>query len=119
MIDRSHADYKKNTLPTNSPPTESFIDNVEVQETEVLKLLKNVKPHKGSGSDGISTRFLRDNAPAPTLLYKNSLKQGIVPQEWLRASVIHVYKGGKKDRSSVENYRPTRLLQFAAKSWST
>ena len=84
-----------------------------------MKLLKSVKPHKATGPDGVSARFLKEFsveiAPALTLLYRNSLKQEALPQEWLHASIVPVYKGGNKDRSSVENYRPVSLTSICCK----
>ena len=108
----------KDTPPINSPPAESVIDDIDVQQNGVLKLLKSVKPHKATGPDGVSARFLKEFsveiAPALTLLYRNSLKHEVLPQEWLHASIVPVYKGGK-DRSSAENYGPVSLTLICCK----
>ena len=70
-------------------------------------------------SDGISGRFLKEVAdeiaPALTLLFNASLKQGIVPKDWKRAMINPIYKAGKKDRSNPENYRPTSLTCITCK----
>ena len=81
-------------------------------------MLKSVKPHKATGPGGVSARFLKEFsveiAPALTLLYRNSLKHEVLPQEWLHASIVPVYKGGK-DRSSAENYGPVSLTLICCK----
>ena len=59
--------------------------------------------------------FSVEYAPALTLLYRNSLKQEALPQDWLHASIDPVYKGGNKDRSSAENYRPVSLTSICCK----
>ena len=80
--DTKRVDISKPTKDTpliNSPPAESVIDDIDIQQNGVLKLLKSVKPHKATGPEGVSARFLKEFsvqiAPALTLLYRNSLKQ--------------------------------------------
>ena len=57
----------KDTPPINSPPAESVIDDIDIQPNgvqkflEYKKLFKSVKPHKATGPDGVSARFLRRN----------------------------------------------------------
>ena len=36
-----------------------------------------------------------------------SLKEGRIPQDWIRANIVLIYKGGKKQEPT--NYRPVSL----------
>ena len=109
----------KDTPPVNSLPAEIFKDDVDAQQNGVLKLLKSVKSHKATGPDGISARFLKEFndkiTSAFTHLYRNSLKQGTLPKDWLHATIVSVYKGGNKDRSAAENYQPISLTSIGCK----
>ena len=58
--------------------------------------------------------FAVEIAPCLTLLYQASLNQGIIPDDWKRASVVPVYK--KRDRSLPENYRPISLTSVVCKT---
>ena len=43
------------------------------------------------------------------LLFTASLHQGQVPTDWKQAIITPLYKGGNKNRSKPENYRPVSL----------
>lgn len=106
--------------PINAPKSVESIDNIDIEVNGVSKLLKNLQTHKATGPDCIPARFLNEFsneiAPALTLLYRNSLSQGTVPSEWLHAFIVPVYKGGNKERSSPENYRPISLTSICCKT---
>jgi hypothetical protein len=93
------------------------LDNINITEEGVLNQLLNLKPNKASGPDGISPRFLQmvahEITPALTLLYRASLKSGIVPQDWKLAHVTPVFKKG--ERYCAENYRPISLTSIPCK----
>ena len=76
-----------------------------------LKLLKLLKPHKAPGPDGIKPLILRECAeelaPALAAIFRSSLKNGVVPNDWREANVAPIYKKGEKYRAV--NYRPVSL----------
>jgi hypothetical protein len=76
--------------------------------TGVLKLLLNLNPHKDTGPDQLSTRFLKEMAtsitPSLTLIFQTSLERGKVPDDWKTAHVTPIFKKG--DKSKPSNYRP-------------
>ena len=57
--------------------------NIQVGRNGVMKLLRGLKPHKATGPDEISSRFLKEMSspitPALTLIYQASLEQGQIP----------------------------------------
>ena len=99
------------------PSPYSDMPDIEVTRVGVTKLLKNLKPHKSTGPDGISAKVLKETAdqisPAVTLLFQASLRQGRIPCAWKKALVVPIYKKGCK--SSPENYRPISLTAILCK----
>ena len=83
----------------------------------MLKLLKDLKPHKASGPDGIPTRILilaaDQLAPVLTAIFQSSLDVGALPTEWKDALISPIYKKG--DRCSAANYRPVSLTCVVCK----
>ena len=77
----------------------------------VLKLFENLKIHKAPGPDRITPRVLQMLAPviAPTLtcIFNKSYQTGQVPDDWLKANVVPVFKKGNK--TDPVNYRPISL----------
>ena len=82
-----------------------------------MKLLQGLKPHKATGPDEISSRFLKEMAspitPALTLIYQASLEQGQIPDELKSANVAPIFKKGYKSKHS--NYRPVSLTSICFK----
>ena len=93
--------------------------NIVITIPGVQKLLKNLKPNKASGPDNIPSKFLRETAaelaPALTSLFKASLHQSKIPNDWRHARVSPLYKSGKSDRSKPANYRPISLTSISCK----
>ena len=83
----------------------------------MVKLLKNVKPHKAAEHDDIYLMLLKEAAdeiaPAITLLFQASLNQGNTPSTWRKALVVPIYKKGSK--SDASNYRPIYLTSARCK----
>ena len=46
-------------------------------------------------------------------LFRTSLDEGVLPQEWKEAKVTPIFKKGS--RNNVENYRPTSLTSVCCK----
>ena len=75
---------------------------IRVHPNGVRKLLKNLKPHKATGPDDISQRFLKEIAepltPVLTLIFSASLNQGKAPDDWKEANVSPIFKKGDKSQ---------------------
>ena len=96
---------------------EIYLDHIDVTETEVADLIKNVDPNKAIGSDGISPKLLKEAGtsivPSLMKLIQLSLQQSKVPNQWKKANVIPVHK--KDSKNHLNNYRPISLLPAASK----
>ena len=90
---------------------------ITVHPNGVRKLPRNLKPHKATGPDDISQRFLKEMAepltPILTLIFSASLKQGKTPDDWKEANVSLIFKKG--DKSQPANYRPVSLTSVCSK----
>ena len=91
--------------------------DITVTEKGVLKLLNGLNPHKASGPDEISTRFLKTTAtakaPILTVIFQSSIDQGKVPDDWKSANVTPLFKKG--DKAKASNYRPVSLTSVCCK----
>ena len=88
-----------------------------VTEMEVHKLINKLEPKKSSGYDNINNVLLKElkeivSKPL-TIIFNNSLVEGIFPDKMKKAKVIPLHKG--KSRDETTNYRPISLLLTISK----
>ena len=100
-------------MPTMGTSTTNTAPPLNIQVNGVKELLISQNPHKASGPDQISPRFLKEMdssiAPALTLVYQVSYEQGQIPNDWKRAFVTPLLKTG------AANYRPVSLTSCCCK----
>ena len=109
-----HGDIPKPTKRNlKSPP----LEDIKITEEIVLKKLNKLDITKSQGPDEIGPRILkelsREIVKPLTILYKNLLKQGKVPDEWKRGIITAIYKKG--DKKDPGNYRPISLTCIICK----
>ena len=89
----------------------------EVDEDYLYKELISIEPHKSSGIDGLSGRFLKDGAKilvSPICQICNIyIKLSVFPRECKIAKLIPLYKKGSQ--TDPKNYRPISLLPIVSK----
>ena len=104
-------------IPDKGPSPFSSMDNTIINPNGKKKLLKDLRPFKSAGPDGIPTFILRAAAeelsPILSLIYQRSLDDGCVPADWREALIVPLYKKGLKHLPS--NYRPVSLTSVACK----
>ena len=73
--------------------------------------IKKMKDQTSTGVDGISPKLLKEiveQISTPIVnVFKFSLEEGIVPEEWKEANFTKLFKKGSRDKP--ENYRPVSL----------
>ena len=108
-----------NHTPNLGPSEHPTMPNIVITTSGVRDLLQKQKPNKASGPDNIPAKFLKETAeelaPALTSLFKASLYQSKIPDDWRHARVSPLYKTGKSDRSKPANYRPISLTSISCK----
>ncbi len=104
-------------IPKMKSPRAATMPDVTITSKGVQKLLENLKPSKAAGPDQIPARLLKTFAAplAPVLaqLFQQSLREGVVPDDWRVANVAPIFKKG--DRSQAANYRPVSLTSIIGK----
>ena len=90
---------------------------VDINYRGVVGLLENIKVQKSCGPDGISGTILKNCAKVVemflTLIFRQSLDTGDIPQDWRQALVHPIFKGGNP--KLPQNYRPISLTCICCK----
>ena len=93
-------------------------DAMEVSVEDVRKAVKKLKKGKSPGIDGITSEMLKCGGEALlewlTRVCRVCVSGECVPNDWVRAIVVPLYKG-KGDRNECKNYRGISLLSIAGK----
>ena len=93
------------------------MDDIEVSEKGVLKLLQNLRQNKATGPDSIPAYILKIGAkelsPILTKIFQWSLDAGQVPSYWKDAMMVPIFKKG--DKHQPANYRPISLTSITCK----
>jgi len=90
---------------------------IEVDTGGIAKLFSEIDPYKAMGPDEIPPQLLKELsseiAPCPSLVFRGSLKQGILPSDWKTALVTALFKKGS--RNDQCNYHPISLNSVCCK----
>ena len=77
----------------------------------ILEKLQALNPSKSQGPDGWHPYFLKELSEELSILlsilFQKSLKERVVPADWLRACITAIHKKGAKD--ILSNYRPVSI----------
>ena len=110
-------DDTKTSIPDHGPSQYPSMEDITVSCKGMVKLLRNLKPHKAAGPDDIPVMLPKEAAdeiaPAITLLFQASLNQGNTPSTWRKALVVPIFMKGSK--SDASNYRPISLTSVFCK----
>ena len=91
--------------------------DITVSLNGVLKLLKDLNPHRAAGPDQLKPIVLQRLgdviAPVLQVIYQKSLDTGRVPYDWNTAYVCPLFKKG--DTSLASNYRLISLTSILCK----
>ena len=87
-----------NNVPDMGHSMFQSMEPIIISTPGVIKLIKNLKPHKASGPDNIPTRLLimvaEEIAPMLTTIFQTSLDTETVPSDWREALITPLYKKG-------------------------
>ena len=94
-----------------------YLSDIVVDDDIVLKKLNKLRHDKAPGPDNIQPRFLKEIGDLIchplAVIFRRSLEEGIVPDDWRFANVSPIYKKGS--RSQVSNYCPVSLTSQVCK----
>lgn len=110
---------ENNDIP--DPPSYNFnekLSDFSITEDKVKKLLKELHPGKAAGPDGMHPMLLSKAAEVLaiplTILFRTSLREGKIPDDWRSAKVCPIFKKGSK--LAANNYRPVSLTSIVCKT---
>ena len=93
------------------------LEDIEFDESTILKLLEQINISKAAGPDGLHARVLKECresfAVALNILFRLFLDEGCLPYQWKMADVKPLFKKGKKHQRA--NYRPVSLTSICCK----
>ena len=97
--------------------TDDSLSFLQCSVDEVTKLLKELKPRKSPGPDGIHPLILKNCADTLAIsickIYNMSFSLGKIPDCWKQADIIPLHKKGAKN--NCKNYRPVSLTSILCK----
>ena len=83
-------------------PFESSLNSVDITKEKVQKLLSNLDANKSTGADGMNPRVLKELskqlAEPMTEIFKKTLEEGNLPEQWKSANVTPLFKKGDKSK---------------------
>ena len=92
-----------------------------IDNTDTLRIIKNMKTSRSRGHDGISSELLKlitgDISKCITLIINQSLHSGIFPDKLKIAKVTPIHKKG--DIQLITNFRPISVLPVISKIFET
>ena len=91
--------------------------NITFSLNGIVKLMENLNINKSNGPDQIPIRILKDHrhkiAPLLQFIFQQSYNTGELPDDWLTANVVPIFKKGSKAQPA--NYRPVALTAVTCK----
>ena len=93
------------------------LEELEITNETVEKSLSSMKAEKSQGPDMIHPRILKETSSQIieqlTKLFRQSLDEAKLPEDWKKANVTALFKSG--ERKLPENYRPISLTSVVCK----
>ena len=97
------------SLPPFCLKTDKSLSSLEISETDIFAIIKNLDPNKSHGWDNLSIKMIKLSDKSITyplkLIFEESLHKGTFPSCWKK--VVPVNK--KKDKNLFKNYEPISL----------
>ena len=94
-----------------------LFNNIDITNIKVDKAVKSLKQNKAAGGDGLNSSYLLavgEYIVEPlTLIYRESLSTGEIPEDWKKANITAIFKKGRKNNPG--NYRPVSLTSHVGK----
>ena len=91
----------------------------DINENEILSIIKDLNASKAHGWDKISIRMIKlygkTIAIPLKLIFRSMLEEGVFPDDWKKSNVVPIHK--KDSKNLIKNYRPISLLPIFSKTF--
>ena len=93
------------------------LSEVTITEERVKGLIEKMKEKSAPGPDGITNKLMkelvREIAKPLTKIFRKSMDEAKIPDDWRKSNITPIYKGGSK--ATPANYRPVNLTSNVGK----
>jgi hypothetical protein len=94
-----------------------WVTGIDIKNEDIEKRLRSLKVNKSGGPDGFNSKFLfmiKEDIVEPLReIFNESIREGVIPDDWKIANVTPIFKKGARDQCS--NYRPVSLTSIVGK----
>ena len=117
FVQQCSLNQNNSALPRFFSRCNTVLENIEIDPSKVLKIVRSLDPNKAHGWDSLSISMIKicdaEIVIPLCLIYKKCLATGKFPEIWKKANVLPVHK--KESRQVKNNYRPISLLPICGK----
>lgn len=103
--------------PAANQTANTILEEIVVSAADVEREIKTLDMNTSMGADGIHPRLLVMCGSCVSyplsLIYNSSLREGVLPLEWLSSKISPIYKKGP--RTDSLNYRPVAITSVPCK----
>ena len=104
--------------PTKDKTCEHELNDIDITEEKIMKVIDGLKENSAPGPDGITNKILKEAknelAHPLEILFRRSLDEGKIPEDWREANITAIFKKG--ERADPGNYRPVNLTSGPCKT---
>ena len=108
---------KASTLPNLEYKTDKRLNYFEINENEILSIIKNLNASKTHRWDKISIKMIKlcckTIAIPLKLIFRSMLEQGEFPDDWKKSNVVPIHK--RDSKNLIKNLRPISRLPIFSK----
>ena len=105
------------TLPNLEYKTDKRLNYFEINEDDIVSIIKNLNASKAHGWDKISIRMIKlcgkTIAIPLKLIFQSMLEEGVFPDDSKKSNVVSVHK--RYSKTLIKNYRSISLLPIFSK----
>ena len=104
-------------LPNLEYKTDERLNYFEINEDDILSIIKNLNASKAYRWDKISIRMIKlcskTIAVPLKMIFRSMLEEGVFHDDWKKSNVVPIHR--RDSKNLIKNYRPIRLLPFFSK----